>query len=335
LELYSAESWEYSRNYASLLGEIPSSFTSTIRSLLSDFEKNNNNLSSGSKYLATRLVRSSSMKAPFYYATQLYKPELLEGLESVGDDDLVKAHKPDETATLFGIIYLYKKVKKYCDSTELSFITPNLHKEISVSGQVGLAIPGVGFSCGLLTYGMRYIAACTYLKHNVKHFQEYRRLLKNEKTIFNLQKESEYFGCTIPQIASIFLQTLGFGITYANNFAMAFSNEPALTKTMPDSSPFKVAELWTKTLIETGKEPQIIHDSKYYPKSGAISSNLLAKSAAAPVYWLDKSSEDVTPEITPKLFAKKAGSEDVPKISEEIPADISAQAADLDKIDEI
>lgn len=339
MELYSAESWEYSRNYASLLGEIPSSFTSTIRALLLDTEKNNNTLSNGSKYLASRLVKSSSMKAPFYYATSSYKPELLEGRDSITDDELVKGYKPDEIATLFGIIYLYKKAKKYCDPGEFAFIAPTMHKELNVAGQVGLSIRGIGFSAGLLTYGMRYIGAATFLKHNVKHFQEYRRLFKNQKNIFNLQKELEYFGCTIPQIASIFLQTLGYGITYANNFAMALSSETQLTKTFVDSSPFKVTELWTDTLNETGKEPQIIHDSKFYPMNTAILSNLAAKAAAAPLNWLDKTSDDISPELTPLIAKNKAAGADPLKTGEDVPAGVSEEIAtqidaDLKKLDE-
>ena len=301
IEMYSSESWEYSRNYSSLLGEIPSSFGSTIRSLISDHEKNAGVLGPGTKFLSLRLARSKSLKASFYYALQTYKPEFLQGKDKITVEDLLNAFKADEIAALLGTIYLYKKAKKICDKTELNFILPHLLKEIDVSGHVGLGLPAVGFANGILTFGMRYIAAMTYLRHNLKHFQEYRRLLKSEKTLFNHDKEIEFFGCTTTQIASIFLQTLGFGVEFSNNYAMTFADEKILQKTDAQSSPFKVTELWTYSLISGGKIPDVAHDSKFYPANKEITSRLLERVAAAPTSWLDRGSEDISPEKTPQL----------------------------------
>lgn len=305
LDIYTAESWEYSRNYASLLGEIPNSFGSTVRSLVSDHEKNAGALSAGTRFLAARLIRSQSLKASFYYAAQTFKPDVIAQKDSISDKDLVDIFTPYEIACLLGTIYLYKKAKKLCDPGEFAFIAPALIKEIDIAGAVGAAISGIGLGNGLLSCGMRYIACMTFLKHNTKHFQEFRRLLKNQKTIFSLKHESEYFGCTVPQIASIFLQTLGFGIEFANRYAMDFSNPELLTKTVPTSSPFKVTQLWIRSLTDKAAVPDVIHDTKYYPKNAEATNRLIEIAKAEPTGWLDKNSDDINPEKTPKLAVNK------------------------------
>lgn len=292
-DILTSESWEYSRNYASLLGAIPNSFGTTIRSLVSDHEKTPGTLSQGTRFLVTRLLRSKNMKAPYYFAAKRYKPEALGGKNDLSEQELITIFKPDEMAAIFGTVYLFKKAKKHCNPAEMAFLLPFLHKEIDVAGLVGLSIPAAGLANAILTYGMRYVAATTFLKHNVKHFQEYRRLTKNSKSIFNLEKEVEYFGCSTPQIGSIFLQTLGFGIQFSTDYAYAIASADPSDKTDANTSPFKVVRLWTKSLIDKGTAPELSHAVKYYPDSQATLDELIAKSKEEPSNWLEKTPEDL------------------------------------------
>jgi len=306
VEINSPKSWEYARSYAALLGDIPSSFSSALRTLMLDFEKRGGSYSPGSRFLALRLLKGKNLKAPFYFACLTYRPEAVEGKAHLTDGMLLDAFKPDEVAAMFSVIYLYKKAKKFCDATEFGFVAPNLHREIEIAGHVGASMPAVGFANSLLAVAMRYIGIMTFLRYNTKHFQEYRRSLKAKKTALSYPDEMDYFGCTDVQVASILLQSAGFGVNFSTNFHGMVSKEKILDKTEVTSSPFDVLRLWTESLNDSGKIPDIVHDIKFYPSKESVArlvERVQGCIANGPKYtWLDKMKDDVNPDSTPQLF---------------------------------
>lgn len=331
VEKNSPESWENSRSYSALLGDVPASFSSTTRSLVLDVEKRGGKLSPASKFLALRLLKGKNLKAPFYFAAALLRERELSTKNTVTDNDLLALFKPDEIAALFAVIYLYKKAKKFCDPTEWGFIAPALMRSVDAASMVGAAIPNVGLAAGVFAGAMQHIAISTFLRYNIKHFTEYRRSIKSRSTLFDIDKQMEYYGCTSPQIASIFIQSVGFGVTYSTAYALAFSDGKLIDKTDPSSSPFKVVELWMNSILSTGQIPQVVHDSKFYPPDKASIDWFMQKlqkfSEGKDVtnHWLERGKEDISPELTPQLYGSAASSAPdigVDKALEELPDEL-------------
>ena len=326
VEMNSPKSWDYARSYASLFGDIPSSFSSTMRTLMLDNEKLAGSISNGGRFLALRLLKGKNLKAPYYFACLTYKPDLFEGKTTLKDSDLLAGFKPDEVAALFGIIYLFKKAKKFCDPTELEFFLPNFYRDIEIAGHVGASIPAIGLCNSLFSVALRYLGVMAYLRHNIKHFQEYRRLLKAKNTIFSFPDQMNYFGCLDVQIGSIFLQSLGFGVNFSSQFHMCLSKDRLLEKTEVTSSPFEVVKLWIHSLVETGKIPEIVHDIKFYPKKDNVDP-LVARisecvSKGSKYTWLEKGKDDINPTTTPQLCDESQDKE-IEAVPDEIRAEVS------------
>jgi hypothetical protein len=66
--------WEVARSYAIAMGEVPNSFGTTVRTLISDHLKDPNNYSRGSVFLAGRLLKSQSVSPFLCYEDFLSRP---------------------------------------------------------------------------------------------------------------------------------------------------------------------------------------------------------------------------------------------------------------------
>ncbi|MCO6431863.1 MAG: hypothetical protein J5J00_13470 [Deltaproteobacteria bacterium] len=321
------ESWEIARGYAGLLGAIPASFSSALRGLIADNEREGK-ISSVTRYNAMRLIKGRNLKTPYYYALLTYKPSAAEDQEFLSDDYLLKAFRPIDVAAIFGLVYLYKKAKKLCDPDEWQYIIPSLIQGVEIGGHVGIAISKVGMPGGLFAWALRHVALVSFVRHNRKHFQEYRRNLKNAGTIFDLNAQMHAWGCTDLQISSILLQSLGFGVDYSNSYRSGMAQEIDPDRTEVSTSPFKVADIWIKSLLKDASVPNIIHDSSYYPPEELVktlknrSKDFLEKGSKHS--WLDKGKDDMSPRSTPQLFEGGVDAEEVVTAADE-PGDQSEE----------
>ncbi len=323
------ESWQIARKYASLLGSIPSTFTTTIRTLKTDDDKHGGVIGRGSIYLAERLLRGPSMMAPFYHCTLTFHSDKISNSAYLSTKDLIMLYAPADLATVIGLIYLCRRSRKLSPPDEWQHITGPMHELMEVGGFLGYAIPAIGASNGLAVGSMRHLAMTAFLKHDLKGFKEYRRFLKAKNQYFNPEFEMNRWGCTSIQIGSILLQSLGFGISVANSFTAGITPSMLSTDELDDDAyRFSIATLWIDSLLKDGNEPKIVHRGDYYPLQSALHKLMYQTSEVrdkkSKYMWLEKGKDSISQKTTPQLYQEALKEAD---IAEE-EADIAEEAAD-------
>lgn len=291
------ESWEVARNYASLIGTIPSSFSATVRTLVSDGDKGNETYSAGGRSLALRLLRSPSLFAAVSAAARDFRPGQCG--ESPTPKDLIAVFKPSELAVLIAFLYVFRRARKVAPADEWQFLFPLLHRRADLGLAVGSAITTVGVPCALIVGAAQSIAASTLQAHDKAGYKDYRRFLKSKAIDFDGEFELGRWGCTTAQIGATIFQNSGFGVTVADAFVQVAhgsslasrDNETQILRTR-----FTVAKDWIDSLSEEPKHPDHVHDARYYPLKAAA--ELVLKQAAqlhrsgVISNWLDLSKDE-------------------------------------------
>jgi hypothetical protein len=306
----SAESgaqWEIARKYSALFGNPPSSFTSLIRLLRMDDEKNNGAVSFHSKHQLQRLLRGLSFKSPFFFALKTYRAEQIEAMKLAAVADLIPLVKVSEIAAVLGLLYVYRRARKLCESSEWEFVTDSLHARVELGGFFGLAVPRVGFSLGLLCEGVPTLANVAFVMNDLKGFKEYRRTLKLSKKRHDLGYEAKRWGCTHVQIAASLLVSMGFGTDLVDALTTGLSS-PKLLEFKPQMASAYAASvvgIWVESLLQKGREPDMMHVTAYYPEKEPL--QWLLREAArtskegSRYTWLEKKKEDLTRAAAPEL----------------------------------
>ncbi len=333
LELNNADSLQTARAYAGLIGEIPSSFTSTLRTLILDEEKSGGKLSSSGRFLALRLLKGPSLLASFYFAGLTYRQTKLAELGPVTPQTLIKVFTPYEIAGLIGAIYLYRKIRALVPESSWADISQLVRPTMEMGGHLGTSLPRIGFTIGLYSGGLAPLSLALFQKHDEKTYKEYRRHLRSSKLSEDLQFEMRTWGCTRYNIGSIFIQTLGFGVTTANAYSAGMSCAHPLGEGLSSEAyRFKIASIWLASLLGSGKVPEITHKGEYYPTQTA--SSVLTQEATyirekgSKHSFLDRVKDDISPESNPGLFG--AATAPAPQGEPEVSAEVASLIKDED-----
>lgn len=309
IEFNTSESWDFARRFAGLYGAVPSSFSSTIRGVMTDWERSKA-LSNGNRFQLLRLLKTASVKAPIYFAAATYVPDKIEHEEYIPPEGFLNVFTPAEICAMVGLVYLYRRGRKLTPEDEWPFVGGPTQLAVDLGGQIGFSIPAIGGQVSILGLGLWSLAQAAFLIHDKKGFVEHRRALKLKKVPRNEEGEMERWGCCAFQIATVLAQSLGFGVQFSEFMTRGLSPDtrknPSLDK---DAYRFAIAHVWADTLVATGKIPNIAHKGEFYPSKGAVT--LLEEKTASlaasgsPFGWLDRGKEDVSPELTPSLFSAK------------------------------
>jgi len=302
----STDAWQAGRKYAFLYGEVPTSFSTLIRSLLSDQERGTE-FSSGSEWQMLRLLQTESMKAPFYFALKTFFPESVENLRGWTLKEFVQVFEPRDAAAFLGLLYLYRRARRLCNAEEFERITEGFHAHLDVGGHVGVAIPNIGFGFGILSLGLPVLARAAFLSHDVKGFTAYRRQCKISKIPHDLEYEYERWGCTHIQIASSLAIAVGFSANAAGALAQGLARD-TLSVEKKDRLAYatRICRLWVNALSEGGNEPDIVHNGNFYPTQAALE-RLLSRCEeirqnGSGYRWLEKGKDSINREEMPELF---------------------------------
>jgi hypothetical protein len=324
-ELNTPESMQNARAYAGLFGEIPSSFTTVLRTLLVEHEKNGGSLSAGGRFAAGRLLRSNSIASPLYFASKIYRPEIFAGPGVFNSNRFMDVYSPFDLAVLIGTIYLYRRAKSVAEADEWAYIIADLQERVDISYQVGQAIPKIGGTIAVLCTAFPTIALATFQRHDKKGFKEYRRHLKSKGRAFDTIFEMRQWECTSVQIAAVFLQILGFGIEFSGNFSRGLLSVPPLQNKLDSTAyRFPLCSLWVDALLKSGAVPDMVHRGDFYPQKDALTTLLervqRIRDGANRHPWLKATKDELTPDSAPELFQKpKTSAAAAPEPQAELP----------------
>ncbi len=333
--LNTAESLQVARAYASLIGEIPSSFSTTLRTLIADEEKNGGKLSSNGRFLALRLLKSRGVLAPTYYAALTFRSAQLSALGGASLENLLRVFSPMDLAGMIGLLYFYRRVKNFTSQLVWDDVRPGILSAVEAGGHIGSAMSRIGMAMGTCVGGLGLLSLCLFQKQDEKAFKEYRRYLRSAKLPFDLSLEMSTWGCTRFNVSAVLMQLLGFGVPVASAYSQGLTcTNPLGQGLTPEAYRFKITSLWLDSLLCSGEIPNIAHKGEYYPTKAASLILLqdvgTIKQQGSRYSFLDKTKDDVSPEKTPQLF----GGASVPSKEAEVASDLAQQIKD-DEIEKI
>ena len=190
--------------------------------------------------------------APFYFAAKTY----WKHQAGANADSLINLMDRHSTASIFAIIYLYRRAQKLVEEKEFALLTSDIHVRAEAGGFVGIAIPQIGFSVGLLAATIPYLAMGAFLLHDAKGFTEYRRRLRQSHKNSNIPEEVSRWGCSHAQIASSLLIGLGFPSDLAASVHRGLEmQELGDQRQDPAAYAVRCANVWISELLRTGAPP--------------------------------------------------------------------------------
>ncbi len=306
-QTYSPESWEEARKIASLLGKVPSSFTSCIHFLRKDCEEHGGILSQGSKFSLSRLLKSGFFSAPMYFGAETFFEEEVKSCDRIDASTYADLYGTDGLAIAISLLYLFRRVQKNCDETEWSLIAQQVMVDSEFGAHVGKAIPAIGYPLGVLVGAIRPLASAMFLGIDKRGYIEYKRHRNKEKLSFDMPLEAKTWGCNHAQLGALLLQAVGLGVTLVD--ALVLGLDPDLKpydQYEPNALRVKLTTLWIDSLKTTGAPPNMTHLGKYYPLKGDLEKLLqkteMIRAAGSKHRWLEKTKEDIGPEKTPLIF---------------------------------
>ncbi|MBN8550724.1 MAG: hypothetical protein J0M12_15525 [Deltaproteobacteria bacterium] len=314
--------WEVARYFAIAMGEVPNSFSATIRTLMGDHQKDPEQYSRGGGFLATRLLKSPSLAVPLLFASKTFHPDKVRS-ETVTPAELLSMYRPLELAALFGTMYAFRKARRRAPADSWAPLAKVLMDASDLGGLVGLAIPKIGFAHGLLAGAFTYISITPFILQNPKAYKEYRRKLGSKGPRYDMKAEIETLGCTHAHVASFILPSLGFGVDLAQSVTEGMMAE--LGAAPPVESPaYKsyIAMMWINSLLKSGEVPDITHKGGFYPLKADLDNLLSAanaiKNSGSTYAWLDKGKVD-----EPSGAATSGDEAEIP--AEEIPEELQKE----------
>ncbi len=305
-ELNTPKSWEVARAYADKIGEMPFAFTSSIRMLLVD-EKETGEMTNANATQAALLLNSPSLKAMFYFAAKTLAPDKVEETKYISKRKLAAFFSPYELASLLAMAFLFRRCRKRSKNDLFENLVFNIQRDVNIGAFVGQAIPHIGVGWGIMIGGIRHLAETAFLLHDSDGYGKYSRHRAKLNVSFDIDFEVSRWGCTSMQVASVLLQSLGFGVELAESLVIGLDPRTPEEEIKEDRFyRVKITRLWIDTLIETGEIPQITHRGNYYPLESNLTV-LFEKLQTEPTRgtdqaWLTKSKSDITPDKVPSLY---------------------------------
>jgi len=302
------QAWEAAKTLVAELGKIPVTFTTPVRTLMYD-HKNDQILSPAGHFLTTRLLRSPTLKAMFYYASLTFFGDRIANSAYLSSSDLVRLYKPKDCAGVLATIYLVRRLlsKGVQNLPDWEDTLQNITKRSEAGGHIGLAIPSLGQATGIITGSFRNLAIALFGINNPDKYNEYRSYLNSANLPYHLDYELQNWECTHLDIVGNLLQQFGFGISQAHAYILGLGRRPPKSPNEDlEGYQYALTSEWIECLILSGKEPDRKHLGQYYPtekdKYRLLYEINSLNETNSKHNWLSKSKGDINPHATPQLY---------------------------------
>jgi len=300
------KTWETARRYVQHVGAPHRLFVSGIRALRS--------VQPGETAIVEHdaivtLFRSESVKTILFHAAKALCPERFSG-EQISGRDLLLAFKPDQLCGVIASAYLFRLVGRKVERKIWEALWVEIESQMETGVLVGSTIPAIGACPALVMGAVRYIAMSLFSVGDERGFKAYRRELEDHSRLFDLKHEVATWGCSHLQIASLCLQSLGFGIAAANGVCMP---RVGLAGATMETLQWYAARRWIESLIETESAPEEFGEkSPFHPADALAFADL--QRGVEKIYsqdrgfnWIEKGRGDLEQEVIKQLrFAATA-----------------------------
>ena len=328
-------SWEIAMRYSGLVGAIPSSFTTTVRTLLAAHREDPKHLSKSATHVISRLLQSPTLTAAFYYYSMTFPGVRRMEEGHVSKSDLLRRFSgPLHLADTLVMTYLYKRVKRICPEDSFRLIARETHIACELGTRIGFSMPQLGPGCGAIAESVHTLARALYSIHDKKGYINYLTHLKKTGQSHDFEFQEQQWGCNQVQVASSLLRLFGYGIDLSTSFA-----EGAERMTPPDADDqidsylFHISSRWIRAIRATGEPPNLVHSGRYYPKDEDLEQlrTLVSELEGCDPssYFFEKSKDDINPELTPQLFKEQSKpeteiieDEEIELVAKELPPEI-------------
>lgn len=301
--------WDNARIYVAQVGLVPATFTSAIRMLKSNHQKNLQDntaiFSTESKFLTCRLLKSRTLLSPFFFATMTLYEEKLKKANGLSTEQLMRYHLPNDVANIIALTFYFRRIRGRCIPEAWAWLEKLVHEFGDTGILLGRAVPKVGVADGLVVGAMRHLALGLFMAKDNKQFQTYKRHLKTKEVNFDLHEELKIFSCTHVHIASLLLQLVGFGVPYADAFCRGVVATP-MENLPEDAARFRLASLYIDSLHD-GKVPPAVADEETYSLGESELDRLIDETSriqksGSKFSWLAKNKDDISSSLTPQLM---------------------------------
>jgi hypothetical protein len=318
--------WDYAKAYAGLLGAPHRLFTNNIRYLRSQADKTDNLfLPSGAarQYPLSTIIHSPSFKSVIYYAAAALQKDKLQSLPALTPGSLLSVYPPEDLAAVIAITYLYRRTKKHVDPRVWESVAGEVHVQMEAGYQIGLKIPAIGTSRGLLVGAVRYIAMALFSKKDARGYKLYKRHLNEKELLFDLAEETKLWHCNHLQICSSMLQSIGYGLGAASGImAVATPTEAQSHAELEKAQSWYATRRWIEDLIQKSAAPQEFKDQGKFSMSEQELASVQERiesiyEQGSSFDWVDKTKDDLPQALNEALTDATVVNE-----TEELPNDI-------------
>lgn len=323
------DSWQKALGYSKKLGYIPLALPVAIRTLIADSKSKERIIRPVTKYQVARILRGANFKSMLYYVSDLTSRETVRGASSLSVGELMDLYPPMDLAAMLSCYVSFRLASKSTPKELLDAIRPHLVRESYAGALVGVAIPRLELTGGLLWGCSRHIAHMLMSSDEPRKYIQWRA--KAQQVPFSKQSELEIdtWGCTSSQVASMVLANMGLGNETACLMERAGSYRGAVTAIIEtDLQNFRLAVLWFDCFLNRQQQPTEKLAGKMFPfetDRAKVEAALERFDPGSPS-WLERSGADISPEQTPALFA-------APKQDSKF--EVPEQLQDVFKLDEL
>ncbi len=309
------DSWSVAMEISKRLGYVPLAFPVAVRQLISDSKSKSGETRPVTKYQIARIFRGANFKSMLYYITELTADDTLKDKSALTVGDMMDAYRPLDLACLMSCYVIGRMVRKVVPEDLMREIQPHLSRESQVGALVGVAIPALGFSGGLLWGSLRHLAHALMAAKDPSSYKKWRKAITGLSSQACDKQELETWGCTSAQVASMLLTSLGFGKDTAQLVERAGGYQGAITTiTETDLKSFRLAVLWFDCFATGKTQPNEKLPTTFFPDERdrkRVDARISALKTSPSLSWIERSSADISPQKTPKLFAKPKGADGV------------------------
>lgn len=297
-------------------------FSSCIRAIrtaeLSFSQKDESVLKKFTIDTAAFLLRSApSLQTVFYFAAESLYPKELEKIRPLTVEKIISLFTPGEVTSIIGLTYFYRRLQKRCDEEELQRITEKMVVHMRVGAIVGDTFNQLGSGYGMLCCGMRYIAQAVLLEVDPDGFAKVRRKIQIRKKLFDLALEEEQWSCNHLQIASLLVQSLGYGLGISIGLTGQYERVDADPPS--DSHPEVVGQIasvqgaliWSESLHGDGAAPAGLDEASelYLPEEAQneiVAQIQAILSTPEKLQWILKRVADLPPTVREELGIRQS-----------------------------